>query len=114
VTGQLVLHHGGAALGAALQSGGVREAAAAIPSAPARAALLHAYRVGFSQTFNELMVIGAGVAIIGAVCTFALVRQKDFVYNEVGTPRGETAGEGQAGAAAQERQPEWVEPSPAG
>ena len=51
-TGQLVLHHGGAALGAALQSGGVREAAAAIPSAPARAALLDAYRIGFSQTFK--------------------------------------------------------------
>jgi EmrB/QacA subfamily drug resistance transporter len=84
-TGQQVLHQGGSALGAALQSGNVRAAAAAIPQGPARTALLHAYRVGFSHTFNELMVIGAAVAFVGAVLTLVLVRQKDFVHNVIGT-----------------------------
>ena len=72
-TGQEVLHHGGAALGAALQSGSVREAAASVPQ-PARTTLLHAYRIGFSHTFNEIMVIGALVALAGGVLTLILVR----------------------------------------
>jgi EmrB/QacA subfamily drug resistance transporter len=112
--GRLVLQHGGAALSGAVQAGGVREAAAAIPSAPAGAALLHAYRVGFSHTFNELMVIGAVISLVGALFAFVLVRQRDFVYNQVGvrsgaaTPRPEGAG-----APGQEREPGTVEPSPA-
>ena len=72
--GQQVLHQGGSALGAALQSGSLREAAAAIPP-PARTTLLHAYRIGFSHTFNELMVIGAVVAFAGSLLTLVLVRQ---------------------------------------
>ena len=45
----------------------------------ARAALLLAYRVGFSATLNQLMVIAAVIAFIGAVGSFVLVRQRDFV-----------------------------------
>jgi hypothetical protein len=41
--------------------------------------LLGAYKVGFSTTLNHLMFIGAVVALVGAVCGFALVRQRDFV-----------------------------------
>ena len=55
---------------------------AALPSIPvpaARQALLSAYHVGFSTTLNHLMIIGAIVAFVGAVCGFALVRQRDFV-----------------------------------
>ncbi len=81
--GQQVLHQGGAQLAAAMQSGSVRQAAAAVPQ-PARAVLLHAYRIGFSHTFNYLMVIGTAVAFIGAVLTLILVRQADFVHNVVG------------------------------
>ncbi len=83
--GQQVLHRGGSQLAAAMQSGSVREAAAAVP-APARNVLLHAYRIGFSHTFNELMVIGAVIAFVGAVLTLVLVRQGDFVHNMVGAP----------------------------
>ena len=54
-------------------------AAAAIPSAPARTALLNAYRLGFANTFDHLMIIGVVVAAIGSVCAYALVRQRDFV-----------------------------------
>ena len=82
--GREVLHHGGSALASALQSGAVREALPSIPSAPARTALVSAYRVGFSHTFNELMVIAAAVSFVGAVLTLLLVRQSDFVHNVVG------------------------------
>jgi Major Facilitator Superfamily len=97
--GQQVLHRGGSQLAAAMQSGSVREAAAAVP-APARTVLLHAYRIGFSHTFNELMVIGAVIAFVGAVLTLVLVRQRDFVHNLVGGAGAESrsasqpAGEG--------------------
>ncbi len=77
--GQAVASHGGAALQGALAGGGVREAMTAIPSAASRAALLHAYRVGFSATLDHLMVIGAVIAFIGSIASFALVRQRDFV-----------------------------------
>jgi len=95
--GQQVLQHGGSQLTAALQSGSVREAAAQVPE-PARAVLLHAYRIGFSHTFNELMLIGAVIAFVGAVLSVVLVRQRDFVHNEVGA--GGAGGAGGRGEAA--------------
>jgi len=79
VTGQEVLARGGTALKGALAGGGVRQVAASIPSASARATLLHAYRVGFASTLDHLMIIGVVVAAIGSVGAFALVRQRDFV-----------------------------------
>ena len=92
--GQQVLHRGGSQLTAAMQSGSVREAAAAVPG-PARTVLLHAYRIGFSHTFNELMIIGAIVAFTGAVLTLVLVRQRDFVHNVVGAAGAEGRGASQ-------------------
>jgi EmrB/QacA subfamily drug resistance transporter len=77
--GQAVIAHGGAALQSALAGGGVREAMTSIPSAASRAALLGAYRVGFSATLDHLMVIGAVIAFIGSIGAFVLVRQRDFV-----------------------------------
>jgi EmrB/QacA subfamily drug resistance transporter len=97
--GQQVLHRGGAQLTAAMQSGSVREAAAAVPQ-PARTVLLHAYRIGSSHAFNELMVIGAAVAFIGAVLTMVLVRQADFVHSVVGTGRAQAPGASADPAAA--------------
>ena len=87
--GQAVVSHGGAALQGALAGGGVREAMTSIPSAASRAALLHAYRVGFSATLDHLMVIGAVIAFIGSIASFALVRQRDFVPSVAHAP-GET------------------------
>jgi EmrB/QacA subfamily drug resistance transporter len=78
-TGREVLTRGGAALKSAITGGGVREASAAIPSAPARGALLHAYQGAFATTFDHLMVIGTVVAALGSICAFALVRERDFV-----------------------------------
>ncbi len=109
--GREVLRRGGEQLVGALQSGGVREVAAAIPSAQAQAVLLHAYSIGFSHTFNVLMVIGAIVAFIGAVSALVLVRQSDFVYNQVASRTRETVGA--AGGAGRQRGADSVEPSPA-
>ena len=78
-TGQSVLAHGGQGLGTALASGGVRQAAASLPSPAGRQALLTAYQDGFASTFNHLMSIAAVIALIGAVGCLFLVRQKDFV-----------------------------------
>ncbi len=110
--GREVLHRGGSALIGALQSGSLREAAAAIPSAHAQAVLLHAYRVGFSHTLNVLMLIGAIIAFVGAVCALVLVRQRDFAYSIVGPGSDETVGAAE-GAPGRQRQADWVEPSPA-
>ena len=78
-SGQAVLAHGGQGLGSALASGGVRQAAASIPSASGRQALLSAYQEGFATTFNHLMSIAAIIAMVGAIGCLFLVRQKDFV-----------------------------------
>ena len=85
-TGQAVLAHGGETLKGALAGGGIRQAAAAVPSAAARQALLAAYQVGFSATLNHLMLIGALVAFVGCVGSFALVRQRDFVPSHTTQP----------------------------
>jgi EmrB/QacA subfamily drug resistance transporter len=78
-TGRAVLVRGGAGLKGAITGGGVREVSAAIPFAPARAALLDAYQVAFASTFDHLMLIGVVVAAFGSISAFALVRQRDFV-----------------------------------
>jgi EmrB/QacA subfamily drug resistance transporter len=77
--GRSVIAHGGAGLKTAILGGGVHQAAAAIPSAASRAALLNAYRSGFSSSLNSIMLIGAIIALIGSIAAFALVRQRDFV-----------------------------------
>jgi hypothetical protein len=86
--GEEILRRGGARLDGAMASGGVREAAAAIPVPGARQALLDAYRIGFSTTLNHLMYIGAAVAVVGVVCAITLVRQRDFVAPGAGGPPG--------------------------
>jgi Na+/melibiose symporter-like transporter len=84
--GTLVLHKGGAQLSAAMTSGEVRQAATQIPSAAARNALLHAYRIGFSSTLNHLMIIGALVALVGTLGGYGLVRQRDFIVQGGSAP----------------------------
>jgi MFS family permease len=81
-------------LGPALSAGQVQAAAAAIPNEAGRATLLHAYSIGFSSSLNLLLVIGAVIAAVGAVGSFALVRQRDFVpsYTPQGPPGAATGG----------------------
>jgi EmrB/QacA subfamily drug resistance transporter len=77
--GRAVMAHGGDNLRSAILGGGVHEAAAAMPSAASREALLNAYRTGFSSSLNSIMLIGAVIALVGSIGAFTLVRQRDFV-----------------------------------
>jgi EmrB/QacA subfamily drug resistance transporter len=65
-------------LGGALVSGNVASVAHSLPSA-ARAALSHAYRVGFTDALTSILIIASMVALAGAVAGFSLVRSRDFV-----------------------------------
>jgi predicted MFS family arabinose efflux permease len=79
--GRQVLHATHGKLMTALVSGEVGQIADSLPP-PARAALLHSYRVGFTEAFTSILTIAAAIALVGAVCAFALVRSRDFVSSE--------------------------------
>jgi MFS family permease len=85
--GRSVLHHGGAQLTAAMSAGEVRQLAGHVP-ATARAALLHAYHVGFSTTLNHLNTIGAIIAFVASISAFVLIRQRDFIVPQGGGESG--------------------------
>ena len=63
-------------------------AQSAIQAAPpgARAQLTTAANQAFISGFNEILLIGAIIAFIGAVLGFALVRSRDFVTQPEGQP----------------------------
>ncbi|HEX3172997.1 MAG TPA: MFS transporter [Solirubrobacterales bacterium] len=65
-------------LAEAIASGGSRAAAAGAPPGR-RTELVHAAKVAFVSGFNEILLIGAVVALLGAALGFALVRSSDFV-----------------------------------
>jgi len=91
--GREVATHGGSQLNLALTAGQVQAVAHSSQVPPiARAVLLHAYRVGFSATLNELMLIGGVIALLGAVFSFGLVRQRDFVAGGVAGAHSEGQG----------------------
>jgi hypothetical protein len=48
-------------------------------SPAASSALIHSYRVGFTDAFTSVLVIGGVIAFAGAVFAFVLVRSRDFV-----------------------------------
>jgi EmrB/QacA subfamily drug resistance transporter len=76
--GRSLLASGASRITSALIGGTVQSTKASLP-ASAQHALLSAYRVGFSSTFNHLMVIASIVALVGAIGGLTLVRQRDFV-----------------------------------
>jgi EmrB/QacA subfamily drug resistance transporter len=78
-TGSHVISSAGAGLKAALLEGAVRPLAAAMHSPAAGQALFHAYRTGFTASFDVLAYISAVIALVGAVACVVLVRQRDFV-----------------------------------
>ena len=61
-----------------LVSGEVSHLFHSLPPA-ASAALGHAYRVGFVEGFDTILLIAAAIALVGALLAFALVRGRDFV-----------------------------------
>jgi EmrB/QacA subfamily drug resistance transporter len=77
--GRQLVAQAGHTLNTAFIEGGVRAVATAMHSPSASGVLLHAYRVGFTATLDDLMRISAIVALLGAVAAGALIRQRDFV-----------------------------------
>jgi hypothetical protein len=71
----------------------VASVARSLPPA-ARAALGHAYRVGFTDALTSILMIAALVATAGAVAAFVLVRSRDFVDSAQpeGPPEGAPVG----------------------
>ncbi len=65
-------------LAEAVSSGGSRAAALAVPPGR-RAEVVHAAKIAFVSGFNEILLIGAVICLVGAVLGFALVRARDFV-----------------------------------
>ena len=100
--GRAVQDQGGSHLSGAISGGNVRELAATIPSG-GRHALVSAYQVGFTTTLNHLMAISTVVAMVGALGSFVLVRQRDFVPSlppsAGGTPEGTITGPSAGDAA---------------
>ena len=85
--GQQVAAQHGAQLGPALTAGQVQKAVAGLPPAQAHA-LSTAYHAGFASSLNLLMVIGAIIAFVGALGSFILVRQRDFISGHQPEPGG--------------------------
>jgi EmrB/QacA subfamily drug resistance transporter len=77
-------------LPALLQSGAVGQILPRLSPA-ARAALTHAYRLGFVEAFTTILAIAGAVALVGSVCAFALVRSRDFVTAAEPAPAAPTA-----------------------
>jgi len=65
-------------LAEAVSSGGSR-AAGGFASPGQRAEFVHAAKVAFASGFNEILLIGAILCLLGAALGFALVRSSDFV-----------------------------------
>ncbi len=88
----------GAALRTAMSSGQVRTVVATLPRDQGQA-VLSAYRIGFSSTLDHLMIIAAGVALVGSILSLALTRQRDFVTSHSpGAESRSTDAAGHAGA----------------
>jgi hypothetical protein len=65
----------------AVSGGNLDEALAAVP-AGSREAVGDAAREGFLAGFNEIMVLGGAVAILGAIATALLVRESEIERDE--------------------------------
>jgi hypothetical protein len=72
----------------AVSSGGAQAAIQAVPPG-SRAQAATAANQAFISAFNEILMVGAAVAIAGAALGFALVRSRDFVVQPEGEPAAE-------------------------
>jgi EmrB/QacA subfamily drug resistance transporter len=82
-----------AGLSEAVSSGGT-DAALRITPPGSRTQVADASTAAFTSAFNELLLIGATIAFIGAILGFALVRSRDFVVPQQ-APAAETDDEEQ-------------------
>jgi EmrB/QacA subfamily drug resistance transporter len=75
-------------LARAVASGNARQALRNLPP-QVQTATLHAARSAFVGALNEIFLVAAGVAFVGALLAFALVRQRDFAVSPA--PEGAAA-----------------------
>ncbi len=69
------------ALAHAISTGGVSQAIATTP-APLRGTLALSARSAFTDGLNTILLIGAIVALVAAVASFVLIRERDFVVTD--------------------------------
>jgi hypothetical protein len=81
-----------------LESGEIMRVAGSLPSA-ADTALVHAYRIGFTGAFTDILIVAGTLALVGSVLAFLLVRTRDFV-SSTGQPPEVEEGREPAGALA--------------
>jgi EmrB/QacA subfamily drug resistance transporter len=72
------LPHAKAGLADVVASGGSQAAARVVPPG-ARAQVAHASAQAFTSALNEIMLVGAVIAFVGAILGFGLTRSSDFV-----------------------------------
>ena len=65
----------------AISNGGAGHVIAGAP-APLRGLVAGAARAGFVSGLNEILLVGAIVALTGAVASFALIRERDFITTD--------------------------------
>jgi EmrB/QacA subfamily drug resistance transporter len=75
-------------LSEAVSAGGGRAAVESVPPG-SRAQVADAANQAFISGFNDILLVGAAIAIVGGIVGFALVRSRDFVQQ----PGGEAAAE---------------------
>ncbi len=59
---------------------------------------MHAYRVGFTGALTSILLIASGIALLGAIAAFALIRSRDFVSSDAPGTEGQGAPEPAAAA----------------
>ncbi len=97
-SGLRATHLGGAhTIATAISTGQIKQALAHVPP-QARAAVGEVVRASFVAGLNEIFLVAAGLAFIGAVGSLALIRPSDFVAQT------ETQRQGQAPTAAEPTQ----------
>jgi hypothetical protein len=74
----------------AVSSGATHHAVGQLP-AQSQGEALNAANHAFVTAFNEILLIGAAVAIIGGILGLALVRQRDFLAPPAGEPSAQPA-----------------------
>jgi hypothetical protein len=73
-----------------VSSGGTQAAIKVAPPGQ-RSQIADAATVAFTSALNEILLIGAIVALVGAALGFALVRSRDFVVQPATEPAAEPA-----------------------
>jgi EmrB/QacA subfamily drug resistance transporter len=90
-SGLAAVHQGGAkAIATAIANGQTSQAIARV-SPRSRAAVGHVARASFIAGLNEIFLVGAVVALVGAVAGLALIRSSDFVSQSEGRPEPQPA-----------------------